>query len=535
MTKTESVMEETATATSPADVHPGFFAMVRRPLVAQLGLLGVAVGALYWQTLVWLVDQWMDDRVYSHGFLVPLIAGYIVWIKRFQLARIQPRPAFFSGAAVLLASLILVWIGRIGSVVQAEGLSLLLVLPGIVIFLWGWAHFKALFLPLFYLQFMVPWMDVFFNRIQYPLQLVAAKGAAFGLELLGYPVFMNRTFIQLPNISVVVARECSGVNFLISVVAIALPLTYLTQKTWWRAAGVIVAGCACTVLANSFRVMMASIVGNHYGAQMLHGPGHILRGFLVAVIGWVCVFLINWWVSRVPGKTPYLLCDRWQADAPGEAVAPAERHRFPRPLLLIAGLFFGVAVLLNWVAVPRPVAPARPFSAFPNAIGSWQGVSEQWIDAQSLFMGIADQQVFRAYRGPDGSEVKLFIGYYPSQDSTHRLVSYYDAPLYKTARRVETRLSTGGPRTVNLTRFESGGQNYRAVFWYWLPTGERVGRLRVKLETLTNALFKRSNNGAVFVLAKPVQRVEDGLGTADDFKDFLQELAPVLKTFLPAK
>ena len=42
---------------------------------------------LYWPTLVHLLAQWWQDPSFSHGFLVPVFSGFIVWQQRGELAR----------------------------------------------------------------------------------------------------------------------------------------------------------------------------------------------------------------------------------------------------------------------------------------------------------------------------------------------------------------------------------------------------------------------------------------------------------------
>src|SRR5690606_25810380 len=48
---------------------------------AALGLL-LGFVLCYWQTLATLVEQWSSNDVYAHGFLIPMISGYLVWTRR---------------------------------------------------------------------------------------------------------------------------------------------------------------------------------------------------------------------------------------------------------------------------------------------------------------------------------------------------------------------------------------------------------------------------------------------------------------------
>ena len=60
------------------------------------------LAALYAGILRDLAWQWWDDPNYSHGFLVPLFSGFLVWQRRKQLAALPPEGSWI-GLPVLLA------------------------------------------------------------------------------------------------------------------------------------------------------------------------------------------------------------------------------------------------------------------------------------------------------------------------------------------------------------------------------------------------------------------------------------------------
>ena len=126
-------------------------------MAIHLGLLGAAVLFVYYRTFNWLLQVWWTQDAYSHGFLIPLIASYLVWVKRDHLAQLPQRPNLAKGGLLLFVSTIMLLAGRAGGSVLLEAISLLILLPGIVLFIWGSGHLRALMLPLGYLQFMIPW------------------------------------------------------------------------------------------------------------------------------------------------------------------------------------------------------------------------------------------------------------------------------------------------------------------------------------------------------------------------------------------
>ena len=61
------------------------------PLVAALAAAFIWT---YWLVIPGLVAQWWNEDEYSHGFLIPLVSGYLVWTKRDELkaTAIKPTP-----------------------------------------------------------------------------------------------------------------------------------------------------------------------------------------------------------------------------------------------------------------------------------------------------------------------------------------------------------------------------------------------------------------------------------------------------------
>src|SRR2546430_9645335 len=81
----------------------------RRTIVTQGIVLGVLVVVLYWSTIGGLVKQWWTDSDSSHGFIVVIFAGYLLWRSREQWKRtgIRPSVAGLLWIAVAMATLIL--------------------------------------------------------------------------------------------------------------------------------------------------------------------------------------------------------------------------------------------------------------------------------------------------------------------------------------------------------------------------------------------------------------------------------------------
>lgn len=466
--------------------------------VMSVLLIAGAFVFAYHRTFAWLIECWWQDKEYSHGFLVPFIAAYLVWIKRERLAAIEPRPSYLAGSIVLLISFALIIAGRAGAIIHAEGISLLLIIPGIVLFILGWPYLRALALPLAYLQFMVPWTDIFLRKIQWPFQLFSAKTGTFLLQAVGIAAFRDGNYIYLPNISMEVARECSGVNFLTTVLAIGVPLVYLSQKTWLRAVLVIAIGSLITIFFNGIRVFLAGVMGYYYGAEMLHGPGHIFQGWFVAQVGLICLFIVNWRMSKLPSQSTLALCDRqtFTVDERHKKNSGMGRYYFGITALSISLIVLGV--YLQFFAVPRPV-PSNNLINIPYSLGNWQGHDSTWFPAEKYFPSL-DRSISRTYKDISGKEVFFYLGYLDYQDKEKKLVSFRSEPLFEGGHSISSRQL---PETVYHSFPFIEKRQYEIISWYHLPSGNVSGKYKTKLRIVKDSIAYGHNNGAVLLLAVP--------------------------------
>src|SRR5262245_2748666 len=77
-------------------------------------VLTALLGTLYGHVLRQLAwDWWIDDN-YSHGFLVPLFSGYLIWQRRKELEAL-PATGTWVGLLALLAGIGMLVLGEVGA------------------------------------------------------------------------------------------------------------------------------------------------------------------------------------------------------------------------------------------------------------------------------------------------------------------------------------------------------------------------------------------------------------------------------------
>src|SRR5262245_16613888 len=103
---------------------------------APLALLLVCLLWAYWPVLVDLALTWNNNPQYSHGFLVPVFAGVLLWLRRDSLDVENLRPSAW-GFALLALGLSMRLIGAYRYYVSLDPFSLLPTVAGLVLLLGG--------------------------------------------------------------------------------------------------------------------------------------------------------------------------------------------------------------------------------------------------------------------------------------------------------------------------------------------------------------------------------------------------------------
>jgi exosortase A len=250
-----------------------------RKLMA-VALLALGVVLVYWQVLRKLVFDWGHDDNYSHGFLIVPIALYLVWERRARLATITPRPTWF-GLVVFAGGILILLAGLLGSELFLSRISMLGVLAGMILFLFGWSHFRALIFPLMFLLLMIPLPAIIFNQIAFPLQIFASRTGEFVIRSADIPVFREGNVLVLANTSLEVAEACSGIRSLISLLTLGIVFGYFTDRRGWVRTIIALSTIPVAIISNGARVAGTGIAAHRWGPSVAEGFLHEFSGWVV--------------------------------------------------------------------------------------------------------------------------------------------------------------------------------------------------------------------------------------------------------------
>jgi exosortase len=244
-------------------------------------LLSLALLALLtWPVWRWLWGEWWSNEYYSHGLLIIPLSAYLAW-------RRWPPPAARGGGdsrgLALTAGgmgLFLFFITHKATYLAA--FAMIVMLAGLVWTFGGLELLKRLAFPLGFLGLMVPLP--FVERATLPLALWTGDCSGGLAGWLGLDVTITGAAITLPNTTLVIGAQCSGVNSIISLFTLTTLAAYALRGPLWGRLALMALAIPLAMLGNVLRVANLLFVAHYLGAEAAFRFYHDYSGPIFFVI-----------------------------------------------------------------------------------------------------------------------------------------------------------------------------------------------------------------------------------------------------------
>jgi len=271
-------------------------------LLFTAGLIAAFAGLL-----VSLAVHASGSQLHSHILLIPFVTAYLIYIRRKQL----PNEYNFSPGWATVAALVglMVLIAACAPTVFGQRLShndylalmtssfICLLAAGGFFFL-GRKWMGAIAFPFAFLIFMVPMPDAMADGLETASKLASAEAASLFFNIAGTPVLRDGTVFQLPNITIEVAQECSGIRSSWVLFITSLLASNLFLKSTWRRAVLVCFVLPLGIVRNGFRVWVIGMLCIYLGPQMIHSIIHHRGGPIFFALSLIPLFLLLWWLRR---------------------------------------------------------------------------------------------------------------------------------------------------------------------------------------------------------------------------------------------
>lgn len=271
------------------------------PFAWRVVIIGVLFAAVYHRVLTGLVRTWWVNPDFSHGFLVPIFAAYLVWAKRKTLLEKHSAPTS-SGIAVVALGLVVLLLGEYGAAIFLSRVSLVILLAGLVLCFGGWQLLKDLRFALLVLFLAIPLPAIIFNEIAIPLQILASKLASHLLPLFGVPVLREGNVIELPSIQLEVAEACSGIRSLVSLFTLSVFFGYFLEKTFPRRAALALASIPIAIAANAIRIFGTGLCIQYWDPDKALGFFHEFSGWVMFLVSLASLFIVHSAMHFIPAR-----------------------------------------------------------------------------------------------------------------------------------------------------------------------------------------------------------------------------------------
>lgn len=268
----------------------------------QILLIIALLAVIYPTILKDMAVQWYDDGNYSHGFIVPFIAGYFLYIRRNELMSALVTP-WNPGLAVIVAGLLQLLVAWLGMEYFTMRTSLIVVLAGMVLFFFGKRVFSIALLPICYLFLMIPIPYIIYDAMAFPLKLFVTKVSVSFLQLVGVVVLREGNIIMFPSTTLEVADACSGIRSLMSLIALSVAYAFFMHISNLKRWIIIIASVPIAIATNALRVIVTGILAQWWGTKAAEGFFHEFAGLAVFALAMVMLVSLGTLLSRVQKVT----------------------------------------------------------------------------------------------------------------------------------------------------------------------------------------------------------------------------------------
>lgn len=255
-------------------------------------ILIVSFLVCYHETFLWWYTRCISlDSYYSHGFLIPFVTGYLIWLERKNWMKIESEFSIL-GLLVVIIALIIHVLGTILYIFSISGFSVFFLVIGATLFLFGKNKTKQILFPLLFLIFMFPLPMAVLSAVSFPLKIIVAKVGTEIVRMMGIPIFREGFDITIPVGTLVVGNPCSGLRSLISFLALGALFSYILNTSLLKRIILFLLSVPIAIFSNFVRVPILILISYFKGLEAVAPDTfvHTGIGLLIFMIGMLLLY-----------------------------------------------------------------------------------------------------------------------------------------------------------------------------------------------------------------------------------------------------
>jgi exosortase len=361
-------------------------------------------------------SRWAQDPRYSHGFLVPAFAAYILWSRRDE--RPPAAPSVWLGLGLFGAGALVRLAGMYSFFSWFDGVSLLVSTAGVVALLAGSSALRWAASSIAFLIFMVPLPYRVESSLGAPLQRFATLASASVLQIFGLPAFSSGNTITIDQFRIGVIDACNGLGMSYMFLACSVGAVLMIRRPFVDSALLIASAIPMGLATNIARIVATGLLHATMGRRIAETVYHDLAGWLVMLVAlfvlWLECKLLPHLFIETGARSPDPAVREERARAPvGPRSAIARPPQIPA---ICAGVLIVIAAGITsgrwtnrWASTRELDEAAASLDRLPLEIGDWSGRVEAADPRETRAADVA-RLVVASYQNPRlARKVRLFV------------------------------------------------------------------------------------------------------------------------------
>lgn len=498
----------------------------------------VLLVVVFYDGLNVMVSQWNHKQEYSHGFLIPAIALFLLWQKNDLLRQTEFRGSW-AGAMIVAMGLLIFLLGELSTLYILVQYAFLIVLGGFVLSFAGWSGLRITRIPMLYLIFMIPLPNFIYNNLSLQLQLLSSR---LGVEFIRYcdiSVFLEGNVIDLGAYKLQVVEACNGLRYLFPFMSLAFLSAYIFEGAFWKKAVIFISSIPISVLMNSLRIGIIGVLVEYQGTAAAEGFVHDFEGWAVFM---VCmgILVFEMWILAKVGKSKKSLSEVFKLTFPSPAPAGtifSERRTPTSAKASLVLLIITVSISL-FVDKPTEVFPDRlSFSQFPISIGQWRANLNRLDNNVAKILKL-DDYYLADYSNRLGDRVNFYVAYYNSQSkgrSIHSPRSCLPGGGWQVTNLKPMLIENGKGKTIEVARALIEKADAKQLVYFWTQQRGKIlnNEFLVKWHLFWDKLTRQRSDGALVRMVTSISPAEDIEQANRRLIRFGGLVTPLLANYIP--
>lgn len=267
---------------------------------------------IFWKPLRTLFDYSMrgghEYDQYSHTLLIPLATLGLLFFERKRVFR-AVQYSWGVGAALLLGGVLVGWplpsfLPPLGAeeLLSIQILGLVLFWIGGFVICYGTRALHAGLFPLMFLFLTVPIPGAILDKPVSAVQYGSTIMCQLVFSLLGVPFLRQGSVFSLPNISIEVAKECSGIHSMLALFIVSLLAGHFCLSSLWKKVVLVLITIPIVCISNGLRIAGLTLLAAYVNPNFLYGDLHRKGGIGFFLVAMALLFGTVWLLSR--GELP---------------------------------------------------------------------------------------------------------------------------------------------------------------------------------------------------------------------------------------